>query len=99
MVPVCQASTLVLSHSSRPVATQWSVASIVFVVLGHGDTEACWLSKSLLDGKHKVINLRPAGRTQAAWGGPAGLFGEEIPWSLWKVSGGNGLFQLALPPK
>lgn len=35
---------------------------VVSVVLSRGDTEAGLLSKSLLDGKHKVINLRPAGR-------------------------------------
>lgn len=26
-----------------------------------------------------------------------GLFGEEIPLSLWEVSGGDGLIKLALP--
>lgn len=58
------------------------------------------LSKSLLDGKHKVINLRPAGWQAGEGGGGVGLcglFGEEIPLGLWEVSGGDGLIKLALP--
>lgn len=100
MVLTRQASALVLArmraHSWRPVATRRSGVS---AVLSLGDTEGGLLSKSLLDGKHKVINLRPAGRRQEGHGGPAGLFGEEIPPSLRRVSGGNGLIRLALAPK
>lgn len=62
-------------HSSRPVATRWSVVS---VVLSHGDSEAGLLSKSLFDGKHKVINLRPATcRTEAGSLGRPG-------WTVWR---------------
>lgn len=64
----------------------------VWVVLGGGNTEGGdggVLSKSPLDGKHKVINLRP--------GWMAALFGEEIPWSLCDVSAGDGLIKRALP--
>lgn len=59
------------------------------------------LSKSLLDGKQRVINLRPAAGWQAGggaedWEGAVWLFGEEIPSSLREASGEDGLIKLAL---
>lgn len=63
------------------------------------EEKAGLLSKSLLDGKHKVINLRPAGwqaGEDEGVGGLRGLFGEEIPSSSWEVSGRDGAYQIGL---
>lgn len=69
-----------------------------------GGDGAGLLSKSLLDGKHKVINLRPAGWQDGEGGG--GLRGLWCGWRCLErrfpgisggLSGGDGLIKLALP--
>lgn len=95
MVLTRQASVLVLSRmlvcGAAFLASRCYTSPSSF---SHGDAEvsacyqrACWMVNT------KSLTCPPGRPPQA------GLFGEEIPWSLWQVSGGNGLIRLALPPK